>query len=491
MALFAVGVAVLLRLTDLGGCSLWMDEGFTLSVARASLGDLPEATAASERAPPLYYLFTHLALSVSHTDAALRAPAALLGILCVLAAIWLGGTAYGLREGALGGLLLSVSALHVMMSRDARAYTTAAFFVTVSTGLWLRELAAPGRRSVLIAWVLTSTLAVYAHYISLACIGLQVLFGLAPFGLAASRPEASEAAPATAVWRSRLLAASMVLGAFAPWLPIMRAHSVRTSAGIVPVAFQVATTDAFPDTLFVQAAGFFVNLGSLWQWYGVALAALLLMLVPVVRDDSRPSLLLAGVCGGTMAALIGISMGFRAGIYNAKYLVLVSPIFWVLAARTITLAADAGARLAAGVGLAALLVLNGVSTSNLLLFDEWHNQDWRGAVHAIARSARTGDVVLVSPVYAAPVVEHYASRVPVGVLPPRIAITPELALSWSGAQVAQASRVWLLEGQSGMVDPTGRLARTLDETRPRLWVWSAYRRNPSLEVRVRLYGSPR
>lgn len=456
-----------------------MDEGFTWLVAHVPLGEVIATTARTEQAPPLYYLATHAFLTYSDGEAAVRAASAMFGVLTVGAVAWLGWTAFGPREGALAAVLLAVSALHVMMSRDARAYSTAAFFVTISSGLMLAELRTPGRPVILVGYALAATAAVYTHYICVFIVAIQAVAGFLLTGVGASRQT-------RVVVTRRALALGAVALAYAPWIPCIIAQRTRGSAGFIPVVKLHASSTSLFDALFVQAAGFFLNLPSIWVWYGVALAAAALIALPWFLDRHLAARFLAVVCGGTAVTLILVSLPGGLGIYSGKYLVLVSPLFWALAARSVVLLADRGMRAASAAAAVALLLLNVVSTANLLTFDEWRNQDWRGAVEVLARKARTADTALFVPVYATPVMRYYASRL--GTALPLVGVDADGAARLTAADLASMGRIWLVEGDPSMVDPDRRVARLLDTSRPRLETWEAYRRNPSLRVRVTLYG---
>ena len=482
MIVLALMAALALRFVALGDDSLWMDEGFTWLVARAPVTEVVSMTERIERAPPLSYLVVHGFLQLSEGEVAVRAASALSGVLAVAASIWLGWVAFGLREGVLAGLLLAVSALHVMMSRDARAYSMAALLITLSSGFWLCELRNPGRRGPLAAYVVSTLLAIYTHYVCLFIVGLQVLTGLLRWQPAARSLGRTVLGP-------RVLAWGVVLLAYLPWVPALLAQQTRGSSGFVPVVKLYASATSLPDALFVQAVGFFLNLPSIWLWYAVAALAGGLMVLPAALDGGLAARFLATVCGGAIGTLIVVSLPHGLGLYSAKYLVLVSPVFWVLVARSATLTAERGLRVAGLLVVAAPLLLNLVSTANLLTLDEWHNQDWRGAVQAVAAKGRADDVALLVPIYATPVTEYYWTRFSPQ---PRFAgLDAARVNALSAADLASASRIWLIEGDPSMVDPQGRVEQLLDATRSRLAGWASYRRNPSLRVRVTLFGAPR
>jgi mannosyltransferase len=163
-ALTLVGAG--LRLPFLGLQSLWYDETFTLAVVEQdSLSAVWERVRETESTPPLYYVLTWLWTQVTGStgDAALRAPAAIAGVLCVpasyLAVRRLCGPAIGLAVAA----LTAVSPVLVAFSLNARAYPLLVLFACLS--LWaLAEALERGGGRWLAAWALLAAACLWTHY---------------------------------------------------------------------------------------------------------------------------------------------------------------------------------------------------------------------------------------------------------------------------------------------------------------------------------------
>lgn len=480
----AVVLGTWLRFHDLGGPSLWMDEGFTYVIARAPLAEVPAKTVELERSPPGYFILMHLVTEISQSEWAMRFPSALSGVLTILVVFWLGRCAFGEREGALAALLLAVSPLHVLMSHDARNYAVGAFFLTLSTALWMLELKTPGRGGTLAAYVLSAAAAVYSHYICFAALGLQWLCGLA-YGGRRTYPR-------------RLAAVIGVMALFGPTLSVMLHHSARGTPGHAPAGWF-----SFVDMFFVQIAGFFLNMRTLWVVYFLAVLGAALVIGALVLGRTMGDVLVFTVCAGTSCALVVISMSMGLAIFEAKYLVLVSPLFCLLAARTVRLVGSGPAppdappargedirfpKAAWALGLL-LLCIGTTSTCNLLAFEEWQKQDWRSAVALVKRLGRPDDAVLVEPDWGMPVFSYYAVRM--GLDGHLLPIGTETATTLQPEALRPFPRVWLFQAESGMVDPALRVPSMLEHTRPRLLTWAAARRSPSFVVSVTLYGPPR
>ena len=162
-----------LRFAGLGSRSLWLDEFSTWHVSRMELGEglrwSPELTK-----PPLYQL-TLRALSddLRPSEWMLRFPAALSGVLVIVAGWWLGKIGGGWVTGlALAGLLACNSA-QLDASEQARSYTMLVLGCTLSTTLWYRLVAGASRRGEVIAYVIVTVLTFHAHYLTLLTVAAQ------------------------------------------------------------------------------------------------------------------------------------------------------------------------------------------------------------------------------------------------------------------------------------------------------------------------------
>jgi mannosyltransferase len=139
--------ATLLRLHRLGD-EAWFDEILTqIRVSRLGLWQIA-TTYESQNQHLLYSLLARLSIDVfGDTVAALRAPAAICGVLSVGATFLIGRELLSRREALVGAALLAFSDLHVWFSQNARGYTALSLATLVSSWLLLRALASDRRRS--------------------------------------------------------------------------------------------------------------------------------------------------------------------------------------------------------------------------------------------------------------------------------------------------------------------------------------------------------
>lgn len=126
------------RLAGLGERSLWLDEFATWRVSRMELGPSlrwgPELTK-----PPLYQMTLRLLTDDPRPDEwVLRAPAAVCGLLLIVAGALLGYQAGGWPVGCALAGLIACQSLHIDLSQQARSYTLFALGCAASLYLWHR-----------------------------------------------------------------------------------------------------------------------------------------------------------------------------------------------------------------------------------------------------------------------------------------------------------------------------------------------------------------
>jgi uncharacterized membrane protein len=169
-------VALVLRTWNLGGASLWTDEAQTALRAQAPLQESLASIMATGNQTPLY--FWSLRLFPTSTDALLRLPSALLGLLGIALTIFMVVQLYHDREMALwAGALLAVNPFHVWLSRTARPYTLIFVLSLLVSYFFLVLLRGNRSRAMWAGFAISSTVAYATHFTTVALFGAQyVLF---------------------------------------------------------------------------------------------------------------------------------------------------------------------------------------------------------------------------------------------------------------------------------------------------------------------------
>ncbi len=463
-------LASALRLVGLGAEPLWLDEAFSWRWAHLPLHELWGAAARTETNPPLWFTLERWAMLVLGDDeAALRLPAAILGVAAVPLAFLVGRTLTGPGAGFAAAFLIATDPLLVAYSREARGYTLLVCGTLLT--LWgvqellatpdrLERQGARNRRTVTAGavYAVGTTLAIYAHNTGLL---VPVLANLGAFlhWFLYRRGERPSLGPLVLANGPPLL-----LGLL--WLPVVAEQAAAASnVGWI--------TQPGPRWALVSWTGLFGP-----HFLGLRPAAIALFGLPV--------LLLAGLGVRRAGAAAAVPLVFAIGgpLLLLGLGLVVRPL-WLervllpyLAATLVLAAAGFSSRLRwpRAVPILLALVLLPRAADLLALHATSQKLAWPDAVRTIARGGRPGDEILIVPhVYHWPWA-YYADRLgfdsaAVGLLvgPPPPPETPRIEPVDRGLRLARAdeleavleerSRAWLLVYKRRGGDPGGILAR--------------------------------
>src|SRR5208282_4996677 len=133
--------AAWLRLSHLGSKSLWLDEGATVALARASWRHFwwvwwyGEANLQS-----VYFLFMRAWIHGGQSEAWLRLPSALFGIASVPLMFVVARRLVSAGAALASAALLAFSPAHVYYSQEARSYTLTIVLVLMSSCFFVRAV---------------------------------------------------------------------------------------------------------------------------------------------------------------------------------------------------------------------------------------------------------------------------------------------------------------------------------------------------------------
>lgn len=219
----------------------------------------------------------------------------------------------------------------------------------------------------------------------------------------------------------------------------------------------------------------------LLPWFGlaalIAVAALLRQEWTARRAGQRgPSAVLTLLVVLLLPVMAVLLLASRSPKFNPRYLMLVSPAYLLLLAGGIAALISApfagtgrraGARLAAGTLLVALVVVSAIGLRNWFTDPAFTKAQWRElAAHVAAERAPDEAVLLVSG-HAYPAWRYYAPDIPAVRLPHIAILDVQAVLGFqTGAALAEGlagkSGAWLVQWQAEVVDPAGFVPYFLD-----------------------------
>lgn len=195
-------ISILLRVLFVSSEALWGDEVFTIRFVTPALADVVQRVVHDVH-PPLYFLLMHFWVKFAGvSEAALRAPSALFGILSVILFYFL---CRRLKLDTLvGAALFGLSLSGLVYAHEARSYSLMLFLVV---GAWLCLARMVQEKKWHVGYVVFFTLLLYTHVLGLVAFALTSVFALFSF----SREQ---------IFEKKFLASCLAPAVlFVPWMP--------------------------------------------------------------------------------------------------------------------------------------------------------------------------------------------------------------------------------------------------------------------------------
>jgi 4-amino-4-deoxy-L-arabinose transferase-like glycosyltransferase len=370
-------LAFALRLWGLGAESAWIDEAYSISLAKHSVIQILKGTAADQH-PPLYYLLLHYWLLFGSSVVYARALSLVIGMIQIGQSLRFGRKLAGDWLALGTGLLLAISPMHVWYSQEARMYILLASLTTASTAeLWD---CLQGKNRWLL-YSLFSILAIYTHYFAIFVFAGQAILVLAWAWMKREKR-------GLFYWAGTMLVVGL---AFLPWFPIaLNQTRFHTMSWIGPPGMI-----DFRDTLLSLLFGSgILNFPGWIRWAGfLALGASFIWAVIRLQRKSMPNRQSFGFVA-TWAFVPFLTVTAIALIYPIfqfkQFLIVLLPLLlWIVWVCRIT------PRLLGGLLLAAILALSSVNLVDQQV--KLTKDDWRGASVYLQAHMAPGDMLYCNP----------------------------------------------------------------------------------------------
>ena len=404
--------AIWLRWRDLGSQSLWEDEGFTLWISRFSPQQIWHMLR-WDATTPLHYVLIHFwSNCFGISEFSLRALSALFGTLSILPYFLLARKVLIDRVAVTFAMALyAVAFVPVWHARNARFYALLIFLSLASVYCLLLYL--ENRRLVPFCGVVLSlALSLYTHNMALFYLpGFALLWLIYP----------SERTLLARI-KDGLLAASVVLLLYLPWLPTLAAQVQRIHrAWIVPTpgvgdfldslfilsGFDPRTLQTvFRDQLHIHISRLF----GFWTWAPllllVVVACILGGLFAARIEDRRKTTALAVYALSPVLSTFALSRVSNA-VYETRVFAGCCSVLPILLAAPIAFQVGNLRKAFLRVGLV-VLVLAVISAAGYLRREQ--NADWRGTTKYLVQLPERDRLVVIVPDIGLPLVHYYAAR---------------------------------------------------------------------------------
>jgi hypothetical protein len=401
--------ALLLRLPYLVTRPLWLDEVLQFQISNApDVSETLRRLVEGDRNPPGYALLLHSLLPLGQSEALLRAPSLIAGLLCVPAG-WLLGR---LWVGRTGGIVLAVLCVacpsYVFYAGEARPYSTGLLWIfgfLTAAALHARR---PTRKTAALL-AATATLCVCWQYVSAVIVAAGFL-GI----LAWARPRARRKDRLLAGWAVAGCISAVVLAGCA--LVVMRGQLQLKGSGahegfLVSAFYQLSSPRSAAWFLSTQVPNLltYIVLADMKALLYNAVGGLLLGVGLVLgvawalRRRGRGHALLVVAVGSLVALLLLAGLGLHpfGGIRHC--LPLTPPLLLLFAAGCAWWGRRQPGRAALVVSGVLVLML----ASDFFVVPTMYRFDVKEIVADLRQHAQSGDAVLVVGFHTAVFRHHY------------------------------------------------------------------------------------
>ncbi|HID61218.1 MAG TPA: hypothetical protein EYP49_00505 [Anaerolineae bacterium] len=459
------------RLLYLGQQSLWYDEAFAWAVASAELRTSIEAILSDGSHPPLYYLVLRFFLHMGQSEAVIRLPSAMFGILAVPLVYKIGRLCFGQEAGLLGALWFSLAPLHVWYSQEARMYSMVVFLSLGSVYFFLHTLR-ENSRILWLGFVVFTVLAYPTNYSAFLVSLVQLVFLVC-----------------TLRSNYRLLRHWTISQALAflpllPWLVALLSREVKSFGfGWIPRPepldplktlwnFSLGYTGTLTPLVFLSLLLFtFAFLRGLWSQRSGP-------------EDDPPQTLLLPHAKLFLALWLILPIAFvylishlLVPIYIDRFLLVALPPYLILVAYGLLRIKNTIAR--RGLILALTLAIS-LSLSRIYFDPIYVKEDWRGLAGYIQQKSQSSDIIFVRALEGTlPFNYYYRGQLE------RVAMSVNRVIAPLDEIAQEHERIWLVypypHDTTHFVAKPGPLDLYGGETKPEIRNWLVAHRHDIVE----------
>lgn len=374
-----------LRLSHLGAKSLWIDEGATVALSRASWQHFAWVWWHGEaNLQTIYFLLMRGWIHLGDSEAWLRLPSALFGIAAIPLLYVLARKFMRVEAALAAAALLAFSPGHVYYSQEARGYTLAILMVLLSTYFFVRAVEQCQRKD-WTWWMVISTLAFYCHDFTALVLVAQTCSLM-------FRAEPKR-------WRPLLIRGTLIFVFALPGLTyVFRASPENLHFIWMP---QPSAKE------FWHLAGFFGGNGAKVIVAGILWAGGLVAIWRSLgserdRDAFWREMLI--LLWALLPVVILALISEWQPLFLQRYVIFSLPAMILLAALGMNYLQKWK------VGSFLVVLLCGMSVPAII--GDYHKprEDWRGASNAILANASPGDAVVFFPFYSRIMLDYYRDR---------------------------------------------------------------------------------
>lgn len=425
-------IAFLWRVHEIGGQSLWHDEGNTYVQTTRTFAEIAD-NASRDIHPPLYYwliaMWTRL---MGDSETGLRSLSLFASIITVAVTYAIGKRLFGIPPAVLAMIFISLNTFSIYYAQEARMYALLALLGALAMWQFVRffdpaegyditahptssqnHIAVPKLRrdvQIGIGLAVINTIGLYTHYAYPLVMLTQAVFAILWFGADGLRiiGEKSSFTPLLRHIITYIGLNGITIILFIPQLPT----ALHQLSGWGQAASLMPSSIVIPTILAYLSVGITLGMGL-----HIAIIFFLLFALLQLPNEPRRMWWKVGLPVGWVVISIGVFLAL--GLYreaNLKFLLPAQVGFalwmgrgvwelWTLKPRHENRHVEYIPKLAAGVGFISVIVLhiNGIPP----LYTDFRRDDYRGIATSIMTDAHDGDAIILSAPNQAEVFRYY------------------------------------------------------------------------------------
>ncbi len=444
-----------LRFYDLDGESYWFDETMSLYFSQQDLGSILNPPSYEAHIPPLYYLMLHFWIGLFGTsEFAVRSLSAIFGGLSIFALYKLGKYLFNVKIAIYSSFIMAISIFQIYFSQEARMYSLLTLTTLLSIFFFVKSLN-ENRPRFWVSYIIASILMLYSHAYGIFILILQFFCLLVYY-----RHEKG-------VFKKIFTAFSLITVGFFPWLiklldvtPYVLEGS--SAIGWIPqpdIILILGTIVVFCNSSVVSLIVFGYSIRSIFtlsslkrRFTNSSFLESLIRIKACVFDSSKFSVTFCSMWIGIPIILVLLISFMFQPIYLPKYLILVSPAFYLLVSKGLV---------NKNLKLRYILLLILLIDSAVIAYSYYTNpnkEQWREAVFYVQEHETAGDLIIVNAPWLKLSFEQYytGSNVIIG-----LQTTDQLSES---LLTNEHDELWLILSHDNVADPDGQVKKRLDDS---------------------------
>ncbi len=464
-------VAFALRVFQLEHQSLWYDEAFSAYLAHFDLAHITARTAADIQ-PPLYYYLLHFWIALAgDSEFALRFLSLVFGVLTIPLMFVIARRLFNRTPAIIASILATLAPLYIWYSQEARMYTLITLLLLLSSYALLKAIEGNGGNRWQVVFIVANIAAIYTHYFAFAVIAFQWLFVL----VSSFRVSGSRFNLKLETLKPAIISLAIIAAAFLPWLPFVLARFGQ-DASYWRGALKL--DEAMRHILINFTMGESV-LESQAQWIATGwLVCLLISLLvgwwstrksnaSTIQRSNHPIFFVMLYLIIPLTLLLFLFS--RNPKFNARYLMIASPSFFLLLAAGLDRIWNSELRIRNYVlrfthfllAFSFLLLTSIYSIFNLYFDPAFTKASFRDVAQYIEQHSAPDEAIILTSGHLFPAFNYYyRGNAPQVRLPDDPTLNADHVLGYDIARVlnqtiAGKRGAWVVEWQNEVVDPNG------------------------------------